>query len=312
MTTNPARYRHRTPEVEAVQWLDTNADALAAFAGQRFMTVDPEDRIDDPDATGSLRESEHECWSLLRPGDWVVKRGEDFAVLTAERFAERYEPAPVSSAVDHTLRDRVVAAIKSSRFEELRTVDHSPNGPLQITIRVDDLADAVLSVLPPPADRATVLREAADAVAADTDHIRHGSATDYAERHAALLRRMADEAEPEPEALRAELKPWQLLGDQPDEPLPQTERLRDGRRLQSAAGARQPDTETHTSPSNRRALVHNAITGALSAAGDWVPLSVRIAATRAALAEVDAWHADDPAVRGVSAADDSGEETDRD
>ncbi|MEU6674815.1 hypothetical protein [Streptomyces sp. NPDC046925] len=42
---------------------------------------------------------------------------------------------------------------------------------------------------------------------------------------------------------------------------------------------------------NRRAHVHNAITEGLSKAGDWVPLSVRVAATRAALAEVDAWHA---------------------
>ena len=85
-------YRRRPAEIEAVQWTDTNADALTTFAGQRFMTVDPEDRIDDADATASLRESAHECWSLLRPGDWVVKRGEDdFAVLTPEKFADLYE-----------------------------------------------------------------------------------------------------------------------------------------------------------------------------------------------------------------------------
>ena len=46
-----------------------------------------------------------------------------------------------------------------------------------------------------PVDRAAVLREAADAVAADNRSIRYGSATDYADRHAALLRRMADEAQ---------------------------------------------------------------------------------------------------------------------
>lgn len=46
------------------------------------------------------------------------------------------------------------------------------------------------------ADRAAVLREAADAVAADAEvHIRYGSAKDYADRHEALLRRMADEAQ---------------------------------------------------------------------------------------------------------------------
>jgi hypothetical protein len=44
-------------------------------------------------------------------------------------------------------RARIVAAIKSSPFEELRTVDHAPNGPLQITVRVDDLADTLLRAL---------------------------------------------------------------------------------------------------------------------------------------------------------------------
>lgn len=48
---------------------------------------------------------------------------------------------------------------------------------------------------------------------------------------------------------------------------------------------------------NRRAYVHNAITEALGKVDEWVPLSVRSAATRAALAEVDAWRTagDEPA-----------------
>ena len=40
--------------------------------------------------------------------------------------------------------------------------------------------------------RAAVLREGATAVLADTAHIHYGSATDYAERHAALPNSMAD------------------------------------------------------------------------------------------------------------------------
>ncbi|MGW2010928.1 hypothetical protein [Streptomyces nigrescens] len=48
---------------------------------------------------------------------------------------------------------------------------------------------------------------------------------------------------------------------------------------------------TEPSPPNRQAFVLNALTDALSAAGDRVPLSVRAAATRAALAEIDAWRA---------------------
>lgn len=54
------------------------------------------------------------------------------------------------------------------------------------------LLEAVLAEL--AGIRAAALTEAADAVAADTGHIRFGSATDYAERHAALLRRLAAEA----------------------------------------------------------------------------------------------------------------------
>ena len=48
-----------------------------------------------------------------------------------------------------------------------------------------------------PVSRSAVLLEAADAVAADTAHIRYGSAKDYAKRHAALLRRLAPEAHDE-------------------------------------------------------------------------------------------------------------------
>ncbi|MFH9823052.1 hypothetical protein [Streptomyces bobili] len=91
--TVPATFRRRPAEIEAVQWTNTNADTLTTFAGQRFMTIDPEDRLDDADATASLRESEHECWSLLRPGDWVAKRGDDFAVLKPAEFADLYEPS---------------------------------------------------------------------------------------------------------------------------------------------------------------------------------------------------------------------------
>ncbi|MER6492651.1 hypothetical protein [Streptomyces griseorubiginosus] len=108
--------------------------------------------------------------------------------------------------------------------------------------------------------RADVLREAAEAV--QSSDVRYNTeAVEAALKNGgpfALiayiqlaigehLGRLAAEApQPEPNAgVRAELKPWQLLGDQPDEPLPQTEQLRGGRRLEPAAGVRQqPDTET--------------------------------------------------------------------
>lgn len=53
------------------------------------------------------------------------------------------------------------------------------------------LANAAMAIA--DAETAAALHAAADMVAADTEiHIRYGSATDYAERHANLLRDIAD------------------------------------------------------------------------------------------------------------------------
>jgi hypothetical protein len=94
-------------------------------------------------------------------------------------------------------------------------------------------ADAVLAVLPTPADRAAILREAADLAAVRAEGERSLSSSDYdAEAHAAQaldhlanhLRRMADEAQqPETQAedrlaiLREEAV--KLIGDCPDHSL---------------------------------------------------------------------------------------------
>ena len=190
-------YRPRPIDVEAVQWTDTNAEQLAAFAGHRFMTVDPEDRIDDPDATASLRESAHECWSLLRPSDWVVKRGDDFAVLTPEEFADLYEAQPGD-------RTNLVAVAAQA----IRDSNGSPESlawwkkyPQLIPAHV--YADAVLAVLPPPADRATVLTEATDRLTAAIQRCptMSGQCLSCEAKAAAIreLRRMAAEAQQQPD-----------------------------------------------------------------------------------------------------------------
>jgi hypothetical protein len=119
MTDQPGRYRRCPAEIEAVQWTDTNADALTAFVGTRFMTVDPEDRIDDADATASLRESAHECWSLLRPGDWVVKRGNSVERVGAQEFADLYEPNPPTDDEREDLLDTYRQMIADREFAPL-------------------------------------------------------------------------------------------------------------------------------------------------------------------------------------------------
>lgn len=49
------RLRKKPVEVEAVRWTGDNEGELIEFTGRLFMAVDPEDRGDDPDITGSVR-----------------------------------------------------------------------------------------------------------------------------------------------------------------------------------------------------------------------------------------------------------------
>lgn len=70
----------------------------------------------------------------------------------------------------------------------------------------DRIANDVMAALP---SRAEVLREALAALRQDVDHIRYGSATEYAERHAALLARMAAEADDA--APRTERSYWSAI-----------------------------------------------------------------------------------------------------
>ncbi|MFJ4682015.1 hypothetical protein [Streptomyces sp. NPDC088789] len=121
------------------------------------------------------------CWDLVK---WDAVDG--LPIVTGGQ-------APATDRA--TLRDRIA--------EALMQWAESNNSPQYAKVRRPDTvvqnaysrADAVVAVLPAPAARAAVLEEAAEAVAADTTHIRYGSATDYAQRHAALLRRMAAESQ---------------------------------------------------------------------------------------------------------------------
>ncbi|MCM1972293.1 hypothetical protein [Streptomyces sp. G1] len=151
MTTNPQRFRHRTPEIEAVQWTGSNVEEMRAFCSPfDFQTIDPEDRVEDPDKTAAMRESKHGTWQGMAPGDWAVKIGGEYYELSAADFAERYEPAPVSSAVpDHTtLRDRVAEAVIPLLLDTLPKVIARARGY--------EIADTLAAVLREAADRGAV------------------------------------------------------------------------------------------------------------------------------------------------------------
>ncbi|MFI1728213.1 hypothetical protein ACH40E_03025 [Streptomyces acidicola] len=161
MTDTTRRYRNRTAEIEAIQWTGDNADALSAFCSPfDFQTIDPEDRVEDPDETAAVRESEHGTWRGLKPGDWVVRRGVDLFEVSAGDFAKLYEPAAAVPAADRSaLRDRIAEALIRWTY---RGQNPDPETGILDTVRANaySRADAVLSVLPAPADRAAMLSEA--------------------------------------------------------------------------------------------------------------------------------------------------------
>jgi len=153
-------YTTRPFNVEAIQWTDTNAAELTEFAGDRFMTIDPADRGEDPEATAALRESWHETWELLVPGTWVVKRQDGrFFPLGDGVFRAAYMRAdllPATVPDRTTLREHIRLAIARQYLDVVgseRAVDDLDDSEF------GSFADAVLSVLPPPADRAAVLLE---------------------------------------------------------------------------------------------------------------------------------------------------------
>lgn len=94
--TDPRRFRHRTAEVEAVQWTGSNAEQMRAFVGVDFDEIDPEDRGENPDATAAVRESRHGEWRGLEPGWWVVKIGDELYEESDADFVASFAPATAS------------------------------------------------------------------------------------------------------------------------------------------------------------------------------------------------------------------------
>ncbi|MEU5608415.1 hypothetical protein AB0H03_06605 [Streptomyces sparsogenes] len=92
---------------------------------------------------------------------------------------------------DRNLRDRIAVALADAGGRE-----YAPGMSKETQRHYDRLAAAVLAVLPAAADRASVLREAADLVGNDDDCDCGGCDTCIPNKLAAELRRMADEAQP--------------------------------------------------------------------------------------------------------------------
>lgn len=91
-----ALYQRRPVTVEAIQWLNTNAVDMTAFAGPAFTVLDEQDRAnsDDPEATASLFDGAEWRRYLMHYGDWAVREGDHIRYMSAYEFANEWEPAP--------------------------------------------------------------------------------------------------------------------------------------------------------------------------------------------------------------------------
>ncbi|MEU8469547.1 hypothetical protein AB0F30_16760 [Streptomyces sp. NPDC029006] len=184
----------------------------------------------------------------------------DLGYETPEALLAAYDASQTTPAADRTdLRDRIAAALRRAPFKELCADWTAPNGPLQITAQVDDLASAVLAALPD--QRAAILGQAADALDADMERffaqwpdeprnspyaLGRKDAADELRRMAAGAQQQPAPVAPQPAALRGELKPWQLLAGHDEVPPSETEQVLGGRRLSTAEPRPAADSEEET------------------------------------------------------------------
>lgn len=89
---SPTQFRKKPVVVTAVQWTGDNEAELIEFTGKRFHEVPPEDRLDDPDVTGSVFDVLHSTWVGVLAGQWVIcgVKGEFYPIDEAV-LAETYE-----------------------------------------------------------------------------------------------------------------------------------------------------------------------------------------------------------------------------
>ncbi|MFD7465080.1 hypothetical protein [Streptomyces tendae] len=92
-------------------------------------------------ASGAVREQ------LLNAIDFSYCQTLGFG--TPEGLLAAYEASRTQTVDQAAVRERVAEALKRAPFKELRTEGGSPNGPLEITALVDDLADAALGAVLP-------------------------------------------------------------------------------------------------------------------------------------------------------------------
>ncbi|MEH0574344.1 hypothetical protein QBA54_07570 [Streptomyces sp. B21-108] len=123
--TPTTRYRNRVEEIEAIQWTGSNADQLRVFCGPDFDTIDPEDRVDDPNQDAQLL-SDASHWVGIKPTDWVLKFDGYFVAKSDVPFRAVWEPAVPSAAetANRAALLREAADVAREEAHRLETGNH--------------------------------------------------------------------------------------------------------------------------------------------------------------------------------------------
>lgn len=219
MTTNPETLCRTC--VTAIGWIDSPTGGWWAHETHP---------ADDHDAVPGAWVDGDELMEAIAAEVWEHCAGEGTSLVvddprniagTAAAVARRMLAAPVSSAVpDHTLRELVAALAEDLRYVlNYRGPDHAHEQPgiwdtsgrpcmhcARLAVARMNLADYDADPVPPPADRATLLLWGANQIEAHEwnegcDGV--GCCADTPQDAAALLRRLAAEAQPEPAERRA-------------------------------------------------------------------------------------------------------------
>ncbi|MFB7162295.1 hypothetical protein [Streptomyces sp. NPDC056242] len=141
------------------------------------------------------------------------------ASMLRPEAAQPWQPAAPSEPASRDLRDRIAEALRRAPAKELRADWNAPNGPLQITARVNDLADAVMPVIAADTDQAA-------ATAADVAHALDNATPYPIELSSKVCQFMASRlAEMLTIGKRLEHPVWQPEEDLPAGPVPEPEEL---------------------------------------------------------------------------------------
>lgn len=85
-------YISKPVRIQALLWTGDNLEEAITFAEGNFAWIDPEERVEDPDATACVFDKLHSTWILIYPGQYLVRgtKGEYYP-CDPEVFAEKYE-----------------------------------------------------------------------------------------------------------------------------------------------------------------------------------------------------------------------------